>query len=296
MKASSFYVMISILSLFPFFSCDHVQKESTLISPPIVVKTKAIVDGNIQNQITLNGKSIYLKKSAVLAPISGYVEAVHIQYGEYVKDNQELYVLQTKEGVALKNSIGSISIKAFSAGTIVDLQVNSKGSFVSEGQSLCSIVQNKDVMVQVNVPYQYNSLVKKNKKCTIILPDQTVLEAQVYKVLPMVDAKSQTQNVLIQVQGGILLPENLNLSVQFVLDQHFNTMIIDKNAVMSNEAQDAFWIMKIVDDSLAIKVPVEVGIKNDSLIEIYSSDLKVSDLIISEGAYGLEDSSIVKTN
>jgi hypothetical protein len=52
--------------------------------------------------------------------------------------------------------------------------------------------------------------------------------------------------------------------------------------------------MKIVHDSLAVKIPVEKGIEDDSLVEIISPDLKTGDLLITEGAFGLPDSSIVK--
>jgi hypothetical protein len=52
--------------------------------------------------------------------------------------------------------------------------------------------------------------------------------------------------------------------------------------------------MKIVNDNLAVKTPVAIGIENDKLVEILSTDLNKNDLIISEGAYGLTDSTTVK--
>jgi hypothetical protein len=51
--------------------------------------------------------------------------------------------------------------------------------------------------------------------------------------------------------------------------------------------------MKIDEGDIAVKVPVTRGIENDSIAEIISSDLRINDLIISEGAYGLPDSTIV---
>jgi len=52
--------------------------------------------------------------------------------------------------------------------------------------------------------------------------------------------------------------------------------------------------MKITGGNLAIKVPVIRGIENDTIVEISSPALKMNDLLISEGAYGLNDSTIVK--
>jgi len=51
--------------------------------------------------------------------------------------------------------------------------------------------------------------------------------------------------------------------------------------------------MKITEGNTAVKIPVAKGIENDSIAEIISSDLKINDLIISEGAYGLPDSTTV---
>jgi hypothetical protein len=65
---------------------------------------------------------------------------------------------------------------------------------------------------------------------------------------------------------------------------------------MTNETQNEFWVMKVIMDSIAIKIPVIRGIENDSLSEIISPLLRKNDLIISEGAYGLPDSTIVKIN
>jgi len=63
---------------------------------------------------------------------------------------------------------------------------------------------------------------------------------------------------------------------------------------MTNETQTVFWVMKIVDNKLAIKVPVLKGIENDNEVEVLSSGLTDSDLVITEGAYGLNDSTVVK--
>ena len=63
---------------------------------------------------------------------------------------------------------------------------------------------------------------------------------------------------------------------------------------MTNETQSEFWVMKIIDSNLAVKINVVRGIENDSIVEISSPDLHIDDLLISEGAYGLSDSTIVK--
>ncbi len=49
--------------------------------------------------------------------------------------------------------------------------------------------------------------------------------------------------------------------------------------------------MKLLNDSIAIKVPVDKGFENDEEIEITGSDLIPSDRIILTGNYGLPDTA-----
>jgi hypothetical protein len=46
--------------------------------------------------------------------------------------------------------------------------------------------------------------------------------------------------------------------------------------------------------NIAVKIPVTKGLENDSLIEIISPLLKVNDMIICEGSYGLPDSTLIR--
>jgi len=63
--------------------------------------------------------------------------------------------------------------------------------------------------------------------------------------------------------------------------------------LMTNETQSEFWIMRIDASDMAVKIPVKKGIENDSIVEIISPQLNGKDLIISEGAYGLPDSTVI---
>jgi multidrug efflux pump subunit AcrA (membrane-fusion protein) len=99
--------------------------------------------------------------------------------------------------------------------------------------------------------------------------------------------------VLIKPNESRQLPENLNLSVQFISQEIKNSILVQKKAIMTNETQDKFWVMKLIQDSIAVKVPVEKGIENGGMVEIVSGNLFQNDQIITEGAYELPDSTVV---
>lgn len=294
------------LSLIIFVACKskNTNAEPDTTHPKVSVKTTAVHKGSIDDIITLNGKTVFLKKNAVIASIPGYLKKVYVQYGDVVHTNELLFEIQTKENKALENSgldpaltslkSGIIRILAPSDGIISELNINSSGMYVAEGSQLCTILDNKDMMVQVNVPYEYNQWIKINKSCKILLPDSTVLDGTVYKIMPLINETSQTQNVLIKVHSNRPVPENLNVIVQFIRLSHSKAFLIPKAALLTNEVQQEFWVMKILHDSIAIKVPVKKGFENRGLVEVLSPEISVSDPVIIDGAYGLPDSTIVK--
>lgn len=305
MKSAVHFILITFLLGF-FVSCKSKTIDTTINTdaPKVAVKTTTVTYGEIDDIVSLNGKTVFLKKDAVISSITGYVKKVNVQYGDEVHKNDLLFEIQTKENRALENSgldqelaslkSGIVSILAPSDGIISDLNANSTGMFVAEGAQLCTIVANKEITVLVNVPYQYNKWIKINKACKIILPDSTFLDGNIVKIMPLINAVTQTQDVLIKVRDNRQVPENLNVIVQFVRSSHSNAMLIPKEALLTNEAQQAFWVMKILHDSLAINVPVKKGFENNRMVEIFSPDISVNDTLISEGAYGLPDSTIVK--
>ena len=72
-----------------------------------------------------------------------------------------------------------------------------------------------------------------------------------------------------------------------------SAITIPKTALQTNELLTDFWVMKVINDSLAIKQNVMPLLHNDSLVQIQSDKLKINDLVITEGAYQMQDSTIV---
>jgi hypothetical protein len=287
--------LLSVLSL-----CKERTTTQNEQMPLVSVKTTPVLHGAIENNISFNGKTIYLKKNPVVSPIAGYIVRINVKFGDEVQRNDVLFEIQTKENKALENSntsadnIGIIKVLASSDGFINELNISETGGYVVEGWLLCNIVNNKDLMVQVNVPFEYNSLLITGRKCKILLSDNTSVGGVIQQILPIIDEANQTQTILIKPDAGRQLPENLNLTIQFIYEKHTDSFLVTREAVMTDETQSEFWVMKIAGNNLAVKIPILKGIENDSIVEVLSSDLKINDLVISEGAYGLPDSTVVR--
>jgi len=278
-------------------SCSKKEAEQAEQKPIVSVRTASVKLGEIDSKLTFNGKTVYLKKNMVSSPISGYVRLIAVKFGDYVKKGQLLFEIQTKENKALENSnvgnAGLIKVFAPAQGVVNTLNTTENGAYVVEGATLCTVAENQEVLVQLNLPFEFNSLVKTGETCTLVLGEDTRFSGTIYQILPTVDDANQTQQVLIKPHYTKPLPENLNLEVELLKARHSKSYLIPRNALMTNETQTEFWVMKVVNN-MAIKVPVQKGIENNETVEVLNSGLTTTDLVISEGAYGLNDSSAVK--
>lgn len=293
------FLFTAVCFSYLFFSCKNRASEEQQLMPVVSVKVSQLTSGDIEDDVTFSGTTVYLKKDPVVSPIAGYIKKVEVKFGDEVNKNQPLFEIQTREGKALQgdsntDDFGTIKVTASSDGFINDIAISEPGVYVAEGSELCSIINNKDLMIRVNVPYEYNNIVTVGRRCTISIADNTVISGLVTRVLPVVDGVSQTQAVLISPQGGRPLPENLNVIVKFVSEKHRQTFLVPKSALMTDEVQSEFWIMRIENDSIAVTIPVTRGIENDSIVEVLSPQLDINDMIIYEGAYGLPDSTVIE--
>jgi HlyD family secretion protein len=297
MMKRTFILILAICLLHFIYSCRTRGNSEEEKMPEVSVRAEPIIKGDIENEISFNGTTVYLKKYMVVSPISGYVTRVNVKFGDEIQKNEVLFEIQTRERKALESdndsigNFGIIKVIATSEGFVNDLTVTEPGVFVAEGGSLCNIVSIKDLTIRVNVPYEYNSILTMGRKCKIYLTDNTILDGSVSRILPVVDEINQTQTVLIKPETGRQLPENLNLVIKFLNKIHQQVFLVTKSSLMTNETQSKFWIMRVDSGYRAIKIPVTKGIENDSIVEVNSPQLNINDLIITEGAYGLPDST-----
>ena len=114
--------------------------------------------------------------------------------------------------------------------------------------------------------------------------------------MPTVDTVAQTQGVVIKVNTGEQIPENLVAKARIVKVTKRNTESLPKSAILSNrELKPSFTrVMKLTNPTTAVKVPVKQGIVSGDRVEILSPRFSANDKIIVSGNYGLSDTAKVK--
>lgn len=280
-------------------SADEADNTETIT--PVTITHPAT--SSIEETVALNAVSSYLLKTFVKANANGYLRASNVQLGQYVTKGQTLFVIKTKEAEALGNTISSIDSSLNFSGTIkvqspgsgyVTQLTYTTGNYVQDGEQLAEITDTKSFVFILNLPYELKQYLPMNQSLQLHLPDSTVLAARVKSSLPVVDSISQTERYILSVQTDKVIPENLVATLNLVKQEALHATTLPKPAVLSNEEQTEFWIMQLLNDSTAVKVPVQRGLEQNNKVQILSPLLSDSANILLTGNYGLEDTARVQ--
>jgi multidrug efflux pump subunit AcrA (membrane-fusion protein) len=302
------YFVKSVFQLFVclllFSSCK--TKDTTDSEQPAEVRVPVTVTSvsfePLQQYIDLNATSTFLQQNFVKSNLNGYIQKANVKFGDYVHRGQVLFVLKTKEAEAIGNSVNKLdsgfkfsgvnTVHADASGYVVLIN-HQAGDYVQDGEQLAVINDSRSFVFVMNVPYEYKQYISTGKQVQLTLPDGEKFWATVKPSLPMMDSASQTQAVSLSVNAPHPIPMNLVAKVRLIKESKTAAQTLDKKAVLSDETQKDFWVMKMINDSTAIKVPVKTGMESGDKVEIISPEFQPKDKILLTGNYGLNDTVTV---
>jgi multidrug efflux pump subunit AcrA (membrane-fusion protein) len=291
---------LTLLLVILFSACGSktADTEEADVQEGTPVTITAVSKGTMTETIELNATSSFLLKAPVKSIANGYLQNIKIKQGDYVKQGETLMTIITKEAQIIGNSInsldtsfhfrGEINIVAPGNGYISQLNLQS-GDYVQDGEQIAIISDAKSFVFILELPYELTQLLKLNKNVQLVLPDSSRLNGTIEKPMPSVDSASQTQSYLIAVNNDKMIPENLVAKVLLVKSSKQNATSVPKAALLTDETQSSFWVMKLLNDSIAVKVPVQKGIETSDKAEILSPSFSDADKILLTGNYGLPD-------
>lgn len=288
-------ILVAITGCHP--SASNLEK-NTPSAIPVTVAPMHI--GPMTSYLELSATSSFLFKAAIKAPVTGYIENVFISPGDAVKNNSLLFTIKTREASALINDslnslkfIGVIDIKANAAGLVSSIE-HPKGDFVAEGDQLCQIAVPGSFVFILDIPYELSGSIKLNTSCEIILPDDQSVKGLIKSHFPSMRASSQTERFIIRLSEPINLPENLIAKIRIVKESLANAVSLPKASILTDETMQSYWVMKLINDSTAVKVPITTGISEKDYVQIKMPVFKDTDLFLTSGNYGLGDTVNVK--
>ena len=276
------------------------QEEVTeKVTTPVTISFVRI--GPIKKVICMTATTAYLKKNMVRSVSTGYITKTFFGIGDFVKTGTPLFSVKTKEAEALSSYAkdnpdftfsGEMTIKSPSSGIITEV-TKQDNDYVTDGDQLCIIAEQSSLVFLLNVPFEQIKYTVIGTTCSIILPDSTRIKGTITSKLSAIDPLSQTQNYVIKPQTGLRLPENLLASAELSESMNTNAQVADKQCVLTDETMEHYWVMKLVNDSTAVKIMLKPGIVTDKEIEIVSPLFGKNDRLINSGHYGLPDTAMV---
>jgi multidrug efflux pump subunit AcrA (membrane-fusion protein) len=302
MHSKYLYLLFVFLAL---ASCRNQTPVTEETSDP--VQTPVTVTGisreSMTESIELNATSTFLLKNFVKANANGYLQSSTVVPGQYVNSGQVLFTIKTKEAESIGNAINKLdssfkfsginTIKSGAKGYIS--QVNHQpGDYVQDGEQLAVINDVSSFIFLLELPYELKPYVKLGNRIDVQLPDGEKIPGVISSYMPTVEVASQTQGIVIRVNTGRMIPENLTAKIRIPKIVRENAISLPRSSVLSDETQSTFWVMKMTDSITAVKVPVKKGIETNERIEILSPLFTSRDEFILTGNYGLGDTASVR--
>lgn len=294
-------ILLSVL-LYMFPSCKNKGNEAApeiISGTPVSITLPVIKD--LRESVDLIAVSTFLYKSTLRSTVTGNIIQVAAAPAETVKKGEMLFMIRTLEASAIRNQQqadtslefkGVIKVQSPVTGTLSSL-IRNNGDFVQEGDELAVVSDPNSLVFILEVPFKMINYLEMNRHITINLSDHTAIKGRLGDRLPFMDIQNQTVRYIIVPDKVTFFPENLIASATLVKSIHAGAVVVPKTAVLGNETQTDFWIMKLINDSTAVKVTVRKGIENADEVEILEPALKITDRILTTGNYGLTDTASV---
>jgi len=296
-----FFIPAAIALLVLFIAgCNRNQPATDReVKAKIPVTVTHIGIKTLTDYMELTATSKFLNKSVISAHATGYIQAVYHDPGDKVKKGDELFTLQTKEAAALSHDTlnrlefpGLIHVKAAIDGMIISID-HPEGDFVMEGESLGTISVPASLVFLLEVPFEATSYIKTGSQCEILLPGGDSVLAMIDSHLPTMAQDPQTQQFIVNPITSGNLPENLIAKIRIIRKKVENAVTLPKACILSDEVMKQFWVMKLINDSTAVRVNINTGLREGDNIQVTSPVFTKEDLFLASGNYGVGDTVAV---
>ncbi len=315
------FTSIALLTVLTQLGCGTKPTADPL--PVIVeVKTGIVRSGSIEETVDATGSTSPQREAQLRSPITGVIIHFTLFNGDPVKHGQTIAVIRTKESQATRQgaeqlsriaetpqqqqeaqrmleltrkAVHDVAITAPFDG-VLTMKLKNEKEVVAEGEQLASLVDMKSIAFIADVPVSRLGKIRIGQSTHVRFSTAPVLTVSgaVRRVESQANPSDQTVRVQIQLSSGIPnLTSSLFGYAAIVVGKRSNALLVPVAALLHNDETNVSSVM-VVTDSLARSVPVTLGIVRDSVAELSSSVLSAGSRIITEGHYGLPDSTRVR--
>jgi membrane fusion protein (multidrug efflux system) len=212
--------------------------------------------------------------------------------------SQEVYDLAFTKREELLANIDLVKSKIRKSGIIapfdgiVGLRYVSLGAYVTNSDVIATLVQIDPVRIEFSIPEKYASMVSSPMEISFIVAgSESVFNASVYAIEPMIDPASRTLRVRARTENRQhrLVPGSFaNLTID--MEEIEGAVMIPTQAIIPALNSQNVYLVK---NGTAVIRKVETGIQNSSMIQI-TDGVSSEDTLILTGLLALRDKMPVK--
>jgi multidrug efflux pump subunit AcrA (membrane-fusion protein) len=253
-------VMITV-AVWAFSSCGIRAKIEA--PKPAVVFTKKIQPEQISDSLYYPARARAKVNATVLSESDGIISKVFVTLGKHVRSQQVLMVLSHTDPIY---KYAPVQILAPIQGIVSSIDVT-PGSHVTQGQKLAAVINPSQLEIQVEVPAQDLSVIKKGMIGEFkVLTQENLLKVEVSGVSPFVDPNSGTAVAQLEILSKThpILSPGVQGQVIFKTNVHMGFLIPDSAVVY--KGKDSF--VKVIEDLKIKEVSAELGPKHGGSVEV----------------------------
>ncbi len=199
------------------------------------------------------------------------------------KANLELAQINLRESTIVSPIDGIIIAKHIDA-----------GNMIGQGQPIVTVANIKTIKVMLALAERYADEIKAKMpvKLRVDAYEQREFDAQVYSVYPALDPQTHTVQAEIRFNNDeLLLKPGMFARVTLVTQQKNDVVIIDRDVILGGKINEHY--VYVVEDGIAKKRFVEIGITESARCEIVNG-LKKGETLVVNGMHYLTDDTEVE--
>ena len=268
----------------PFKLGDRVTKEQLIIH---------LEDKAYENSIAIDAKELNLE---IALQEQSKQKALYEKGGVTLLEMRNTEVKVTNARLEVENArlnLEKRDIRAPFDGVIVNLPHYTDNVKVEQGKPMLGVMDYACMYMDVNLPESAINYVKANQSAFIThytLPDDT-LRGVISELSPAISAETRTfKGKLLIENDNLLLRPGMFVKANIVVDKADSSIIIPKEAVMSNRQRKYVYI---VEKNIAVLRNIKTGLEDENSIEALEG-LNVNDNLVIKGYETLKENSRVK--
>jgi membrane fusion protein (multidrug efflux system) len=319
MKLIPWFIVLSVLAL-------NCRKEPEADSTPAIrvdVRTAPIRQGDVEETVSATGSTTIRTEAQLRSPVAGMITRFAFYNGDLIRSGETVAEVRSKESQAslqgaeallhssetpkqkeeaqqalelARRTSNTIVLRAPFTG-ILSNKTKNEMEVVSEGDQIASLVDPSSVLFLADVPSSSLSRIRTGQRASVRFTSKTtgLFQGEVHRIEPSMNPGDQTGRVHIVFTGEHrTLEGSLFGEASIVVGKRQRVLLVPSGALLRNDETNATNIMLVGPDSVAYTVTVSVGAKRDSLVEVSAPGLSPGNIVITEGQYGLPDSTKVR--